>query len=211
MSPLILRITVPVCSFRKGTAREFLESENYPPPSTVLGFLMSLIGEEDIYKYPGVKLAIAIFRKPERSVVLRTTWRVKKSQLDPGTGENAKPDFQEVLTGLDFAVVVTGPDEFLSRLNSAVITPSNLTRYGGLSLGESRDLVNDVCIYNDNQSEKCLWIRPEKNGKFPLTVKVDHVGSKGTIWMQASIIEGNFPGDISDEYYFSIPVVEANG
>ena len=40
-----LYVTVPVACFRKGLAREYLETEPLPPPSTCYGFLLSLVGE----------------------------------------------------------------------------------------------------------------------------------------------------------------------
>ena len=38
-------VSVPVACFRKGLAREYLETEPIPPPSTCYGFLLSLVGE----------------------------------------------------------------------------------------------------------------------------------------------------------------------
>ena len=37
-------VTVPVACFRKGLAREYLETEPLPPPATCYGFLLSLVG-----------------------------------------------------------------------------------------------------------------------------------------------------------------------
>ena len=37
-------VSVPVACFRKGLAREFLETEALPPPATCYGFLLSLVG-----------------------------------------------------------------------------------------------------------------------------------------------------------------------
>jgi len=41
-----IRVTVPIACFRKGLAREYLETEPLPPPATCYGFLLSLVGEE---------------------------------------------------------------------------------------------------------------------------------------------------------------------
>ena len=48
MEAISLMVSVPFCSFRKPYAREFFETERIPPPATVYGFLLSLIGEEDL-------------------------------------------------------------------------------------------------------------------------------------------------------------------
>ncbi len=40
-------VSVPVACFRKGFAREYLETEVLPPPATCYGFLLSLVGETE--------------------------------------------------------------------------------------------------------------------------------------------------------------------
>ena len=35
-------VSVPIACFRKGLAREYLETEPLPPPATCYGFLLSL-------------------------------------------------------------------------------------------------------------------------------------------------------------------------
>ena len=94
-----LAVSVPVCSFRKGFAREYLETEPAPPPSTVYGFLLSLVGEEDRNQHVGTRLSYALICKPQLSVVLRTAWRTKKKELPPGVGANRRPDYQQLLSG----------------------------------------------------------------------------------------------------------------
>ena len=189
MSDISLRVTVPVCSFRKPYAREFLESERVPPPATVYGFLLSLIGEEDRYQYRGTEIAIAVMSIPEVSTVLRTTWRVKKKIAGPGLDNNRRPDYQEILTGLEFGVWIK--DSELSHKLQTIVTPEKIERYGGLSLGESRDLVNDVC-YNPTWGDlQLLWLECSNEGNYPMPVWVDHVGSAGTRWEQFKLVEGN--------------------
>lgn len=186
-----LRVTVPVCSFRKGFAREYLETEEVPPPSTVYGFLLSLVGEEERRTYAGTRLAYAVLSNPELSTVLRTVWRVKDETLPPGVGKNRRPDFQEILTGLDILIYVeAGP--LAVQLQEAAENPSGLERYGGLSLGESRDLINDA-IWNPDEfsSDECRWLTPDPKGDLPLPLWVDHVGSKGTVFGQFRLVPGS--------------------
>ena len=87
-----LLVTIPVCGFRKGFAREYLETEQAPPPSTVYGFLLSLVGEEDRSMYLNSRISYALLRKPELSVVLRTSWRIKDKKTPMGVGVNRRPD-----------------------------------------------------------------------------------------------------------------------
>src|SRR5437762_1324639 len=70
-----LRVTIPIACFRKGLAREYLETEPLPPPSTCYGFLLSLMGETKRERHIGCRIAPVLVNRPERSVVLRTVWR----------------------------------------------------------------------------------------------------------------------------------------
>jgi CRISPR-associated protein Cas5t len=177
-----LRLRIPVCSFRKGYAREYFESETVPPPSTIYGFLLSLIGEEDRYRHVNARIAYALINQPELSVVLRTTWRIK-DKSPPGIGSNRRPDYQEILTGLELGVWIE-PSPLAESVRIACESPSRIERYGGLSLGESRDLVNDIELFPTWSREDALWLVVDPKGYLALPVWVDHVGSTGTVWEQ---------------------------
>lgn len=183
MNAVSLSVSVPVCAFRRPYAREFLETERVPPPATVYGFLLSLVGEEDRWKYTGTRLAIALLAFPALSTVLRTVWRVKNRAAGPGIGNNKRPDYQEILTGLELAVWVA-PGEVAGRLADGLKNPSAIRRFGGLSLGESRDLVDEVRLAPDFGGRRGAWLSRDPGGNLPLPVWVDHVGSSGTRWEQ---------------------------
>lgn len=182
-----LLVTVPVCSFRKGYAREFLETEEIPPPSTVYGFLLSLVGEEERLNHVGTEIAYAVLIRPETSVVLRTVWRVKDGgkgkETAVGIGVNRRPDYQEVLTGLAIGIWIK-PGRLAERIRLAGAEPGRIDRFGGLSLGESKDLVNDVVWSPGWTHQEAQWVVGDVNGNLPLPVWVDHVGSKDTVWKQ---------------------------
>jgi CRISPR-associated protein Cas5t len=182
MDPISLMLSVPVCSFRKPYAREFFETERIPPPATVYGFLLSLVGEEDRHTYIGTKLAIALTEEPSVSTIIRTTWRIK-AELPPGIGSNKKPDYQEILTGLEMLVCVAD-GELLQRIDRVATSAEKINRYGGVSLGESHDLVNDIIFHPELNGKQGHWLLPDKLGQFPLPIWVDHVGSKHTVWRQ---------------------------
>src|SRR3954453_12562354 len=137
-----LKVTVPVACFRKGFAREYWETEELPPPATCYGFLLSLVGERDRRRHIGVRICPALLAQPDRSAVLRTLWRVKDRKAPLGAGTNARPDFQELLTGVQLAVWLdstqeVGPRPSLEdRVNLALDHPERIDRFGGLSLGE---------------------------------------------------------------------------
>ncbi len=200
-----LLVTVPVCGLRKGFAREYLETEKIPPPSTIYGFLLSLIGEEERSVYFGNKIAYALLTKPEISIVLRTIWRLKNPKNPSGIGNNRRPDYQEILTGLELAIWIQ-KGELADRLMIAGKSPKDIDRYGGLSMGESRDLVNDVIWYPKLQSKTGLWLIPDSEGDLSLPVWVDHVGSEGTIWQQFKIEEDilDMPPSPEDKRWITI-------
>ncbi len=178
-----LLVSVPVCSFRKGYAREYLETEELPPPSTIYGFLLSLVGEEDRDKYIGTHLAYAVINQPEKSVIIRTTWRMKIKSLPTGVGNNRSPDYQEILTGLQLGIWIRSGD-LADKIIIAGKNPKIIDRYGGLCLGESRDLINDV-NWNPLWAErKGYWVINDPKGDLPLPIWVDHVGSKNTVFGQ---------------------------
>ena len=99
-----LRVTVPIACWRKGHAREYLETEALPPPATCYGFLLSLVGEEDRHRHRGVRVTAGLVNSPEISVVLRTLWRVKSLKEAPGVGSNARPDYQQLVVNAELVV-----------------------------------------------------------------------------------------------------------
>ncbi|MDD3580795.1 MAG: type I-MYXAN CRISPR-associated protein Cas5/Cmx5/DevS [Desulfobacca sp.] len=182
---IYLYLSVPVCCFRKGMAREYFETEEVPPPSTVYGFLLSLVGEEDRYVYQGTRLAYALLNRPQKSVSLRTTWRIK-TKSPPGIGSNRRPDYQEMLIGLQMGIWVA-PGKLAERLLSASQNPTGVNRYGGLSLGESRDLINDLNWFPSWRQLEGQWLVMDEQGDLPLPIWVDHVGSSKTVYRQFSL------------------------
>jgi CRISPR-associated protein Cas5/DevS len=297
-----LYVTVPVACFRKGLAREYLETEMLPPPATCYGFLLSLVGETNRRKYIGARVAPVLLNKPPTSVVLRTVWRCKdfntwtdnngvhhhfassdfiacrtwmrcvltaqllknsshsnvdeyfngsswkddfdelKERLDwpsltsewinakpepftptdekpkdffkshkelekvlndwiekadqfvigQGAGTNARPDYQQLLTDVQLVVWLDSP-ELEQRVSAALKEPSNVTRFGGLCLGESTHLVDEVSFIESAANRlpstgRAFLIAPK--GRLTLPVWVDHVGSAGTRYATGDLMEG---------------------
>ncbi|MBS3026941.1 MAG: type I-MYXAN CRISPR-associated protein Cas5/Cmx5/DevS [Dolichospermum sp. DET50] len=203
MTTIALKVEVPIACFRQSRAREYAETYPVPPPSTVYGMLLSLVGEENRYKHCGVKLAIALLSEPEKSVVIRTSRRFKKKNIHDLS--NSRPDYQELLTNIELVVwLKTGEDQatptLLERLQQAFNNPASVNRFGGLCLGESRDLVNAVSFVPENyQGESLLWLIQDETGFLTLPYWVDHVGSKGTRWQRYTLQESQIwqPPDLS--------------
>ncbi len=178
-------VTVPIACFRKGLAREYLETEALPPPATCYGFLLSLVGETDRRKHIGVRVAPVLLNKPPTSVVLRTVWRVKKMPL--GSSGNTRPDYQQLLSEVQLVIWLDSTEEsgdkLEDRVRNALTNPASVSRFGGLSLGESTHMVDEVCfidrVQNRLPKEGRAFLTAPK-GRLTLPVWVDHVGSART-------------------------------
>jgi CRISPR-associated protein Cas5t len=188
-------VTVPVACFRKGLAREYLETEPLPPPATCYGFLLSLVGETKRSRHIGCRVAPVLLSKPPTSVVLRTVWRVKKTPL--GSSGNTRPDYQQLLTDVKLLIWLDSSGETENRLEDrvrvALTTPGDISRFGGLSLGESTHLVDEVSLWDRVKDRLAThagraFLVAEK-GRLTLPVWVDHVGSAGTRYATGNLEE----------------------
>jgi CRISPR-associated protein Cas5t len=198
-----IRVTVPIACFRKGLAREYLETEPLPPPSTCYGFLLSLVGETRRLRHVGCRIAPVIIGRPERSTVLRTVRRVKKMPL--GSPGNTRPDYQQLLSSIELVLWLDSAAEqdhgptLEERAGAALANPGSVTRFGGLSLGESTHLVDEVgpleaylrsrhCRQREPMPRGRAFLLADK-GRLTLPVWVDHVGSAGTRYVTGDLCE----------------------
>lgn len=222
-----LHVTVPIACFRKGLAREYLETEPLPPPATSYGFLLSLVGETDRHRHVGCRVTAGLVGTTHTSVVLRTVWRVKENKAPQGSGTNARPDYQQLLTGgdaqqpfvglviwLDSTEEVGGLETLEQRVQIALdpIRRGSISRFGGLSLGESTHMVDSVLFLNDSRREALSKYRlhvfelhPE--GALSLPVWVDHVGSRGTRYATGSLMDRHWTETPSTD---RIPIIRAD-
>lgn len=190
-------ISVPVACFRKGMAREYLETEPLPPPATCYGFLLSLVGEIDRMRHVGCRVSPVLIGQPQTSVVLRTMWRVKKMPL--GSPGNTRPDYQQLLTNVRLVVWLDSGEEpqkekphLEERVRDALARPEKVSRFGGLSLGESTHLVDEVLPIEkmtnrlNDDSGQAFLLAPR--GRLTLPTWVDHVGSSGTRYATGDLV-----------------------
>ncbi|MHB8971143.1 MAG: type I-MYXAN CRISPR-associated protein Cas5/Cmx5/DevS [Pirellulaceae bacterium] len=195
-------VTVPVACFRKGLAREYLETEPLPPPATCYGFLLSLVGETKRQRHIGCRVTPTMLNRPAQSVVLRTVWRVKKTPL--GSPGNTRPDYQQLLTGVESVIWLDSSDEpddrglsLESRVRQAISEPAKVQRFGGLSLGESTHLVDELCLLDDRLASRLAprttsaeMFLTHNRGRLTLPVWVDHVGSSKTNYVTGDMLAG---------------------
>ncbi|RFP60173.1 MAG: type I-MYXAN CRISPR-associated protein Cas5/Cmx5/DevS [Limnothrix sp. CACIAM 69d] len=178
----------PCTSFPRSFARDYKETYQYPPPSTVYGFLLSLVGEEDMTAHLGVQLAIGLIgQAPPISRILRKQRHHKFSKQHLGnypTSQFSKPNFQEILTDLKLVLRVDSSQELatiglLDRLSIALTTPEKIRRFGGLSLGESWAMVNGMRLYRETDGP-VRWLIKDARGLIGLPVWIDRTTTRGT-------------------------------
>jgi CRISPR-associated protein Cas5t len=184
----LLYLECPCTSFPRSFARDYKETYRYPPPSTVYGFLLSLVGEVDIMAHWGVKIAIGIIGDdPPISRIVRKQRHHKFSRDHLSTyptSKFSKPNHQELLTDLRIVVHLDSSEEkstikLTERVAIAISTPEQITRFGGLSLGESWALVNGARLYRETDG-KIRWLVKDNRGLISLPVWIDRTTGQGT-------------------------------
>lgn len=196
---LFVQISAPFTSFKHSYSREYGDTYPVPTPATVYGCLLALVGETNSEVHRGVRLAIALLSEPQTVTVLRTVRRLKNKDIN--ARENSRPDYQSILCGLYIVVGIDSSDnaaDLEAQVRQALLYPERVERFGGWSLGESRDLINDVRILTDLPLE-ARWLVRDNRGRFNLPIVVDYLGSKGTQKQKFSF--GNF----SQEAFCVIP------
>lgn len=183
-----LYLECPCTSFPRSFARDFKETYLYPPPSTIYGFLLSLVGEVDLTAHIGIKIAIGIIgNEPPISRIVRKQRHHKFSKNHMGTyptSQFSKPNHQELLTDVKISVKIDSSEEtatitLIERIAIALSTPSQISRFGGLSLGESWSLVNGVRAYRESDGE-VRWLVKDNRGLIGLPIWIDRSTTQGT-------------------------------
>jgi CRISPR-associated protein Cas5t len=183
-----LYIDCPCTSFPRSFARDYKETYDYPPPSTIYGFLLSLVGESDLMAHVGVKLAIGIIGdKPSISRIVRKQRHHKFSKTHMGTypaSKFSKPNFQELITDVKVVLKLDSSEESATlklgeRVAIALSSPEQITRFGGLSLGESWALVNGIRLYREADGQ-INWLVKDCRGLISLPVWINRQNSRGT-------------------------------
>jgi CRISPR-associated protein Cas5t len=183
-----LYIDCPCTSFPRSFARDFKETYRYPPPSTIYGMLLSLVGEVNMTAHVGVKLAIGVIgQDPPISRIVRKQRHHKFSQKHLGTyptSQFSKPNHHELLTDVHVAVHIDSSDEptnvkLSEQIAIALSLPDRIIRFGGLSLGESWAMVNGIRDYREADGA-IRWLVKDKRGLISLPVWIDRNTGQGT-------------------------------
>jgi len=209
MNEVALYVSVPIACFRVPRAREYFETFPCPPPATVYGMLLSLVGETNRHHHEGAEVATALISKPEISVVLRTLWRVKTKKLGPGLGENSRPDFQELLSNIQLIIWLRSGEQediqptLAERVLKILQAPESAQRFGGLSLGESTHLLDELRLRRASDPTQGQVLISDNQGNLALPIWPDHVGSS-THWGQYRLSETMFGTNPCEEAWTTI-------
>lgn len=216
---ITLHVEVPYASFRKSYARSFAETYPLPPPATVYGMLLSLVGERFRQRHVGVRLAFAYKRAPQIATTLRKLSRYKYGVANKQSKLGNAPDFVETLCDIEFLCWVDSSEEISGnveaqegkervleeRIVEALNSPVNVSRYGVLCLGLSDDAVNNVSLC-ENIEGKWRHLLLSNTGTIELPIWVDHVGAARTRWQRYELeMEAPCVGvPIPDNYWTQI-------
>lgn len=183
-----LYLECPCTSFPRSFARDYKETYRYPPPSTIYGLLLSLVGEPDLSAHLGVQLALGVLGDdPPISRIVRKQRHHKFSKSHMGTypsSKFSKPNHQELLTDLRVTIKLDSTQEKASvkltdRIEIALSTPSAISRFGGLSLGESWAMVNGIRFYRETDGA-IRWLVKDHRGLISLPIWINRSTGQGT-------------------------------
>lgn len=204
---IILYVETPYASFRKSYARSFAETYALPPPATVYGMLLSLVGEHFRKRHEGVRLAFAYKCRskkdevcngncfPRIATTLRKFSRYKYGVPNKQSSLGNAPDFIETLCNIEFLCWVDSIKEKVGedgnakgesleqRILTALQNPQVVSRRSIVCLGLSDDAVNDISL---RKTVKGKWHRllPNDRGSLELPVWADHVRGVDTRWQR---------------------------
>lgn len=210
---LALRVDVPMAGLRPMWAREYQETYPVPPPSTVYGMLLSLVGveREDKDRHAGLRIALALAGSTEKGRVFRKFRRWPQSKKVPESEKSdplgyrlgyRRPDYQELLLGLKFWVWIAdskAAHPLVDRIRMALDPErrGEIVRHGALCLGESSHMVNAISV--DRPRGQGRFVAPSEQGLLSMPVWSDHRKDRPTLLnfdiRDSEELAGNPPDD----------------
>jgi CRISPR-associated protein Cas5t len=91
----------------------------------------------------------------------------------------------------------------------ALAHPQAVSRFGGLSLGESTHLVDEIRLGRDGELRQGQLLVQDPQGDLALPVWPDHVGSAGTRWAQYRLVDGALGEPLPEAAWTAITPPEA--
>lgn len=191
---LVLRVEVPMTGLRPMWAREYQETYPAPPPSTIYGMLLSLVGVERHRKdrHIGLRIALALaenteeslWRRREKGRIFRKFRRVAQAKKNADPLADRRPDYQELLLGLEFWLWIDDSQashplcgEICKALDPE--KRGEIVRHGALCLGESSHMVNEVA--KDRPRGRGRFVAPCEKGFLSMPVWSDYKENRPTV------------------------------
>jgi CRISPR-associated protein Cas5t len=182
---LSLFVEAPFCAFRPHTSRDYQDTYPFPPPATVFGMLLSLAGIQWVekHKYAGVKMALALEGEPDQARVFRKLRRVAQNNPKADSLAARRPDYQELLLDVRLWLWLVEEEEKhqnrsllgLVRMALDPLQRHLISRFGGLALGESTNLVNQVLLNpTEPVTDPLNFLVKDPQGYYSLPIWVDH-------------------------------------
>jgi CRISPR-associated protein Cas5t len=208
-----LRVEAPYASFRTSFARSYAETYPLPPPATIYGMLLSLVGERQRRAHLHVRLSIGFTRTPRLSTVLKRLSRYKYGVPSKQAKLGNAPDYVEVLCGIECVVLVDSASESANitleeRLSIALDSPERIERTGIVCLGLSNDMVDVRRVSAVVSEDHIEWLTLDGHGSLELPVWVDHVGSADTRWRRFRLVPSNNDETASDRWISILTPIE---
>ena len=191
---LVLRVDVPMTGLRPMWAREYQETYPAPPPSTVYGMLLSLVGVErgDKNRHAGLRIALALAENTEESLwqrrekgrIFRKFRRVAQAKKNADPLADRRPDYQELLLGLEFWLWIDDSQAshpLCGEIRKALDPEKRgeIVRHGALCLGESSHMVNEILL--GRPQGKGRFVSPCGHGFLSMPVWSDHDSNRPTV------------------------------
>jgi CRISPR-associated protein Cas5t len=165
--------------------------------------LLSLVGVQREHKelHRGAAIALAVDKLPQQSTVLRKLRRGKS--LD-----DTRPDYQDLLIDLKLWVWLgagqeSGSPTLADKVERALSNPNSVTRFGGLSLGESSYLVNTIG-QKEPPDQDGLFLQPDAKGFYSLPVWIDYRDAMNSRSMRFALVPRQLRSG-PDECWVEIP------
>ena len=191
---VVLRVDVPMTGLRPMWAREYQETYPAPPPSTVYGMLLSLVGVEREHKkrHVGLRIAIAmaenaegsLWQRREKGRIFRKFRRVAQAKKGADPLADRRPDYQELLLGLEFWLWIDDSQAshpLCGQVRKALdpARRDQIVRHGALCLGESSHMVNEVA--EGHPHGRGRFVSPSERGFLSMPVWSDHKENRPTM------------------------------
>ena len=164
-----LYIEAPIASFPRRFAHDYRETYKYPPLTTVLGCILSFIGELNIAAYPIASVDVGVLHiypaisricvKERNTAYMPGAKHAKKRTQSNSDGVYpsalySKPNIKEIVFGTRIVAQINN-EPLAARVLYSL--QNGCDRFGILSLGESSAMVNCIREYRTEDGE-IFWL-----------------------------------------------------